>query len=525
MPASNERPSRKRQIAPTSPEVVRGLPEACSPNTSATGRTTHEYGPSRMAPRKRSGSCSRVHASAALRCTDTASVRWDTMPATENPVPFSPWTDGSSSPYSVAMLGPEASCRVPCRSTCLMKTPLSTIALRGSPGSRSSATSRCPWITNSRSPPKPKLPITAGATSILFEPSRRRPTGPSSSSNSSCLATSASVESYGRRASASLDTRASMPRAQSAVSLGSRLDAFRMERTYIGPVDVLHESIDVRRRFRAMVHLIRMFVHVERQDRRAMREALCMVGGPLVQQDPVAMRIREQHPARAAAQRLAHPNEFLPPALYAAEVARQRRCQGALGHRAFPEVGEIKLVQDHRIRRDELLPLQAIDHKYGCARKVERVELSGNRAEPFHRSTVIVFVMTEDQLLGEPAQAFRVAGQRSHLKNHRGLLCLEQRVDHQPCNRGKSHDHRLRKFLHLPDQNDGDEHHQHRGQIDDGALSENDYGSCDRSDRCRRDTVDKGDDAGFLSVLSKVRRRNDREQIAWQKSCERRDHS
>src|SRR6266581_4264413 len=53
------------------------------------------------------------------------------MPATENPVPFSPFTDGSSSPYSVAMLGPDASCSAPCRSTCLMKTPLSTIALRG----------------------------------------------------------------------------------------------------------------------------------------------------------------------------------------------------------------------------------------------------------------------------------------------------------------------------------------------------------------------------------------------------------
>src|SRR3989454_6549349 len=205
MPTSNERPSRKRQTAPTSPEVVRGLPEACSPKTSATGRTTHEYGPSRMAPRKRSGSCSRVHASAALRCTDICSVRWDTMPATESPLPSRPFTDGGTPPYSVATLEPGASCSVPCRSTCLMKTPLSTIALRGSPGSRSSATSRCPWITNSRSPAKPKLPITAGATAILFEPSRRRPTGPSSSSNSPCLATSASVESYGRRASAGSD--------------------------------------------------------------------------------------------------------------------------------------------------------------------------------------------------------------------------------------------------------------------------------------------------------------------------------
>src|SRR5439155_13119939 len=243
MPTSNERPSRKRQTAPTSPEVVRGLPEACSPKTSATGRTTQEYGPSRMAPRKRSGSCSRVHASAALRCTDISSVRWDTMPATERPVPLSPCTDGSSSPYSVAMLGPEASCSAPCRSTCLMKTPLSTIALRGSPGSRSSATSRCPWITNSRSPAKPKLPITAGATSILFEPSRRRPTGPSSSSNSPCLAASASVESYGRRANAGSETISSMPSAQRRPA-ASRITRTRSDASRISPHLCLQQRID-----------------------------------------------------------------------------------------------------------------------------------------------------------------------------------------------------------------------------------------------------------------------------------------
>src|SRR5258708_227328 len=102
------------------------------------------------------------------------------MPATESPFPFSPCTDGSSTPYSVATLGPAASCSPPCRSTCLMKTPLSTIALRGSPGSRSSATSRCPWITNSRFPSKPKLPITAGAAAILFHPSHRPASAPRS---------------------------------------------------------------------------------------------------------------------------------------------------------------------------------------------------------------------------------------------------------------------------------------------------------------------------------------------------------
>src|SRR6266581_4184679 len=344
------------------------------------------------------------------------------MPATESPVPFSPCTDGSSTPYSVAMLGPDASCSVPCRNTCLMKIPLSTIALRGSPGSRSSATSRCPWITSSRSPLKPKLPITAGATSILLEPSRLRPTGPSSSSNSPCLATSASVESYGRRANAGSETRSSMPSAQRRPATSgiarARSDASRIERTYVGPVDVLHESIDVRRCFRAIVHLIRMLVHVERQYRRAMREALCMVGRPLVQQDPVSMQIRQQHPARAAAQRFAHRDEFRLPALDTAEVTRQRGRQRAVGQRASPKVGKVKLVQDHRVRRDELLPLQAIDNKHGGARKIDLLELSGNRAEPFHRSAIIVVVMTEDQLLGEPAQAFRIACQRFHLKSH-----------------------------------------------------------------------------------------------------------
>src|SRR5712691_96607 len=66
-PTSNESPSRTRQIAPTSRELTRALSVARSVKTSATGLTDHEYGPSRMAPRKTSGSCCRVRASAALR--------------------------------------------------------------------------------------------------------------------------------------------------------------------------------------------------------------------------------------------------------------------------------------------------------------------------------------------------------------------------------------------------------------------------------------------------------------------------
>ena len=50
----------------------------------------------------------------------------------------------------------------------------------------------------------------------------------------------------------------------------------------VRPTDRSHKSIDVARGLGAEIHVIRMFVHVERQDRRAARQGVTMICCPLV---------------------------------------------------------------------------------------------------------------------------------------------------------------------------------------------------------------------------------------------------
>src|SRR6516165_9467985 len=91
----------------------------------------------------------------------------------------------------------------------------------------------------------------------------------------------------------------------------------------IFPADRLHEGVDVACGFGAEVDVVGMLVHIERQDRRAARERVAMVRRPLVDELAVARRPRQQHPAGAAAERLAHGDELGPPALERAEIARE----------------------------------------------------------------------------------------------------------------------------------------------------------------------------------------------------------
>src|SRR5688500_3299454 len=56
------------------------------------------------------------------------------------------------------------------------------------------------------------------------------------------------------------------------------------------PVDVLHPGIDIRRRLRAVVDVIRVLVHVERENNRAVAERGRMVGRPLIDELCAARR-------------------------------------------------------------------------------------------------------------------------------------------------------------------------------------------------------------------------------------------
>src|SRR5215468_269937 len=60
---------------------------------------------------------------------------------------------------------------------------------------------------------------------------------------------------------------------------------------HVVPADVFHEGIDVLGRRCAVVHVIRVLVHVERENRRAACEAMCVVRGPSVDELAVARRV------------------------------------------------------------------------------------------------------------------------------------------------------------------------------------------------------------------------------------------
>src|SRR5205809_6285919 len=71
------------------------------------------------------------------------------------------------------------------------------------------------------------------------------------------------------------------------------------------PANRVHERIDVGRGLRAVIDVVGVLVHVERENRRAAGERVAMVRGPLIHTLGVARRPRKLYPARIAAGRLA----------------------------------------------------------------------------------------------------------------------------------------------------------------------------------------------------------------------------
>src|SRR6266511_6371858 len=90
------------------------------------------------------------------------------------------------------------------------------------------------------------------------------------------------------------------------------------------PVDRRHERADVVTGFGAVIYVIGMLVHIEREDRRSAGQRVAMIRRPLIDELAVSRRPGQQHPAGAAAKRLAHRDEFQPPSLIGAEIAGKR---------------------------------------------------------------------------------------------------------------------------------------------------------------------------------------------------------
>jgi len=173
----------------------------------------------------------------------------------------------------------------------------------------------------------------------------------------------------------------------------------------LSPIDVGHEGIDIRSGGRAEVQVVGVLEHVECEDRNTARHRIRVIGGPLVHQRSLARKEGQQHPARAPTERFAHRDELRAPAVDASEVRVERQ-----GHRRHhgPTVRaqrvEVQLVQQHRVRRDELFTLQAVELEAGRGGEVDRRKLGADDIQPLHGAGVVVGVVAGDKALGEAVE-------------------------------------------------------------------------------------------------------------------------
>ena len=173
-----------------------------------------------------------------------------------------------------------------------------------------------------------------------------------------------------------------------------------------------HESVDIRSGRSAMVEVIGVLVHVERLDRYAPRQCVGVIGRPLIDEGALTRLEAEQHPTRTAALCLAHRHELITPVLDAAEAADQRESHGwHHGRRFRRQPVEIQLVQQHRVGRDQLLALQAVEFEAGHASETCLPQCGTDRIEALHRTAVVVLVVASQQLLGKPPEHARVERQ------------------------------------------------------------------------------------------------------------------
>src|SRR5262245_13727467 len=89
----------------------------------------------------------------------------------------------------------------------------------------------------------------------------------------------------------------------------------------------MHERVDIGGSHRAVIDMIGMLVHIERQDGLASGQGVAVVGRPLIDELAIARGGGEQDPSRAAPKRLSHRNEFRAPPLKGPEVSRNRRAK------------------------------------------------------------------------------------------------------------------------------------------------------------------------------------------------------
>ena len=135
-----------------------------------------------------------------------------------------------------------------------------------------------------------------------------------------------------------------------------------------------------------------------------------MVHSPLIDQPAVARGPGEQHPTRAASLGFTHRREFGLPAIEAPEIAGEGVSQFPVRRALVTKGSKEQLMQDHRVARDQLLAFETVDHETGCLREIEFGELRRDGIEAIDGTTVIVFVMTDEQLLRHSLDPRRITG-------------------------------------------------------------------------------------------------------------------
>ncbi|MNV41282.1 hypothetical protein D3C71_1329140 [compost metagenome] len=177
------------------------------------------------------------------------------------------------------------------------------------------------------------------------------------------------------------------------------------------PVDISHEGIDIRARCSAVVEVVGMFIHVQREDGHPTGSSLGVVAGPLVDECAIARLEHQQHPSRAAAQCLAHGDKLFTPALSAAKAGCQgQQHAGGRGGATAAQAAKVQFVQQHRIAGDQLLALESVDDKAGRGGKVQPRELRPDGVEPRHRTAIVILVVAAQQPFGQAWQRGRVKG-------------------------------------------------------------------------------------------------------------------
>jgi hypothetical protein len=111
-------------------------------------------------------------------------------------------------------------------------------------------------------------------------------------------------------------------------------------------------------------------------------------------------------------------------------VARDRRFKRLSRYTLVAKPVEKQLVQDHGVRGDQLLALEAIDEKIRSRVEVETRELLGDEIEPLHSAAVVVLVVADDQLFRHALDALRIAPKGLHCVHH-SVPPLRQRLDFQ----------------------------------------------------------------------------------------------